>query len=110
MSKESILRFTIDVLKSPGAILVTGLVKGLASYIQITSLQFMSHRIIEKLRRDVFHNLINLHYGFFVQNKTGSLITRITTDTFYLSGAMANTYTALIKDSLTDLNAAKCIT
>jgi len=85
----------------PGAILVTGLVKGLVSYIQVTSLQFMSHRIIEKLRRDVFHNLINLHYGFFVQNKTGSLITRITTDTYYLSGAMANTYTALIKDSLT---------
>jgi subfamily B ATP-binding cassette protein MsbA len=61
----------------------------------------MSHRIIEKLRRDVFHNLINLHYGFFTQNRTGSLITRITTDTYYLSGAMANTYTALIKDSLT---------
>ncbi len=85
----------------PGAILVTGLIKGLATYTQVTSLQFMSHRIIEKLRKDVFHNLINLHYGFFVQNKTGSLITRITTDTYYLSGAMANTYTALIKDSLT---------
>ena len=85
----------------PGAILVTGLIKGLASYTQVTSLQFMSHRIIEKLRKDVFHNLINLHYGFFVQNRTGSLITRITTDTYYLSGAMANTYTALIKDSLT---------
>ena len=85
----------------PGAILVTGLIKGLASYTQVTSLQFMSHRIIERLRKDVFHNLINLHYGFFVQNRTGSLITRITTDTYYLSGAMANTYTALIKDSLT---------
>jgi subfamily B ATP-binding cassette protein MsbA len=85
----------------PGAILVTGVIKGLATYTQVTSLQFMSHRIIEKLRRDVFHNLINLHYGFFVQNRTGSLITRITTDTYYLSGAMANTYTALIKDSLT---------
>ncbi len=85
----------------PGAILVTGLIKGLATYTQVTSLQFMSHRIIEGLRKDVFHNLINLHYGFFVQNRTGSLITRITTDTYYLSGAMANTYTALIKDSLT---------
>ena len=85
----------------PLAILLTGFVKGIASYTQIVSLQFMSHRIIEKLRKDVFHNVINLHYGFFVQNKTGSLITRITTDTYYLSGAMANTYTALIKDSLT---------
>ncbi len=61
----------------------------------------MSQRIIEKLRNDVFKNLINLDYGFYVKTKTGSLITRITTDTFYLSGAMANTYTALIKDSLT---------
>ena len=85
----------------PGAILVTGLIKGLASYTQVTSLQFMSQRIIEKLRKDVFSNLINLHYGFFIQNKTGSLITRITTDTFYLSGAMASTYTALIRDTLT---------
>ena len=85
----------------PIAILVTGIVKGLASYLQVVSLQFMSHQIIEKLRKDVFHNIINLHYGFFVQNKTGSLITRITTDTYYLNGAMGNTYTALIKDSLT---------
>ena len=85
----------------PIAILVTGIIKGLAGYIQVVSLQFMSHRIIEKLRKDVFNNIINLHYGFFVQNKTGSLVTRITTDTYYLSGAMANTYTALIKDSLT---------
>tara|TARA_Y100000996_G_scaffold414831_1_gene406973 strand:+ start:355 stop:2082 length:1728 start_codon:yes stop_codon:yes gene_type:complete len=85
----------------PIAILVTGIIKGLASYTQVVSLQYMSHRIIEKLRRKVFQNVINLHYGFFVQNKTGSLITRITTDTYYLSGAMANTYTALIRDSLT---------
>ena len=85
----------------PLAILLTGFIKGIASYTQIVSLQFMSHRIIEKLRKDVFHNVVNLHYGFFVQNKTGSLITRITTDTYFLSGAMANTYTALIKDSLT---------
>ena len=85
----------------PIAILVTGIIKGLVSYLQVVSLQFMSHRIIEKLRKDVFRNIINLHYGFFVQNKTGSLITRITTDTYYLNGAMGNTYTALIKDSLT---------
>ena len=85
----------------PIAILITGIIKGLVTYIQITSLQFMSHRIIEKLRRDVFKNIINVHYGFFVKNKIGSLITRITTYTYFLSGAMANTYTALIKDSLT---------
>ena len=59
----------------PLAILLTGFIKGIASYTQIVSLQFMSHRIIEKLRKDVFHNVINLHYGFFVKNKTGSLIT-----------------------------------
>ncbi len=45
--------------------------------------------------------MINLFYGFFLNTTTGSLLTRITTDTFYLSGAMATTYTALIKDSLT---------
>ncbi len=85
----------------PIAILATGVIKGLASYIYVSSLQYMSQRIIEKLRKEVFHNIINLHYGFFIQNKTGTLITRITTDTYHLSGAMANTYTALIRDSLT---------
>ena len=85
----------------PLAILLTGFIKGITSYTQIVSLQFMSQKIIEKLRKDIFYNIINLHYGFFLKNKTGSLITRITTDTYYLSGAMASTYTALIKDSLT---------
>ena len=61
----------------------------------------MSQKIIEKLRIEVFERIINLHYGFFLENKTGSLITRITTDTYYLNGAMAKTYTALIKDTLT---------
>ena len=85
----------------PIAILITGAVKGFASYLQVVSLTFMSQRIIEKLRNEVFKNLINLDYGYYVKTKTGSLITRITTDTYYLSGAMANTYTALVKDSLT---------
>ena len=85
----------------PAAILVTGIIKGLCSYVQVTSLTYMSQRIIEKLRIQVFHRIINLHYNFFLENKTGSLITRITTDTYYLNGAMASTYTSLIKDSLT---------
>ena len=85
----------------PAAILVTGIIKGLCSYVQVTSLAFMSQKIIEKLRIQVFKRIIGLHYNFFLENKTGSLITRITTDTYYLNGAMANTYTSLIKDSLT---------
>ena len=85
----------------PIAILITGIIKGLCSYVQVTSLTFMSQKIIEKLRIEVFERIINLHYGFFLENKTGSLITRITTDTYYLNGAMAKTYTALIKDTLT---------
>ena len=85
----------------PAAILITGIIKGLCSYVQVTSLSYMSQRIIEQLRIQVFHRIINLHYNFFLENKTGSLITRITTDTYYLNGAMASTYTSLIKDSLT---------
>ena len=53
----------------PIAILITGVIKGLVTYIQITSLQFMSHRIIEKLRRDIFKNIINVHYGFLLKIK-----------------------------------------
>ena len=85
----------------PIAILTTGIIKGFAGYVQVTTLQFISHNVIETLRKNFFRNLINLHYGFFLNNKTGSLTTRITTDTYFLSGAMANTYTALIKDTLT---------
>jgi len=44
----------------PIAILITGAVKGFASYLQVVSLTFMSQRIIEKLRNEVFKNLINL--------------------------------------------------
>ena len=43
----------------PAAILVTGIIKGLCSYIQVTSLAFMSQKIIEKLRIQVFKRIMN---------------------------------------------------
>ena len=55
----------------PIALLITGLIKGLSSYIQVSSLQFMSQGVIAKLRQDIFKNLINIHYGFFVVIKLG---------------------------------------
>ena len=56
----------------PIAILTTGIIKGFAGYLQVTTLQFISHNVIETLRKNFFKNLINLHYGFFINNKTGN--------------------------------------
>ena len=85
----------------PTAIIVTGLLKGIASYIQIISLQIVGNKVIADLRKQMFFNLINLDLIYFIKNKVGTIISRISTDTLFLNNSMTLIYSSLFRDSMT---------
>jgi len=85
----------------PTAIIVTGLIKGIASYIQIISLQIVGNKVIADLRKQMFFNLINLDLIYFIKNKVGTIISRISTDTLFLNNSMTLIYSSLFRDSMT---------
>ena len=85
----------------PTAIIVTGLIKGIASYIQTISLQIVGNKVIADLRKQMFFNLINLDLIYFIKNKVGTIISRISTDTLFLNNSMTLIYSSLFRDSMT---------
>ena len=85
----------------PTAIIVTGLIKGIASYIQTISLQIVGNRVIADLRKQMFSNLINLDLIYYIKNKVGTTISRISTDTLFLNNSMTLIYSSLFRDSMT---------
>jgi len=85
----------------PSAIILTGIVKGIASYFQIISLQIIGNKVIADLRKQMFSKLINLDLIYYIKNKIGVTISRISTDTLFLNNSMTLIYSSLIKDSLT---------
>ena len=85
----------------PTAIIVTGLIKGIASYIQVISLQIVGNRVIADLRKQMFSRLINLDLIYYIKNKIGNTISRISTDTLFLNNSMTLIYSSLVRDSMT---------
>lgn len=85
----------------PSAIICTGIIKGIASYFQIISLQIIGNKVIADLRKQMFSKLINLDFIYYIRNKIGITISRISTDTLFLNNSMTLIYSSLIRDSLT---------
>jgi ATP-binding cassette, subfamily B, bacterial MsbA len=53
---------------------------------------------VANLRQEVFDNSINLHLGFFSNERKGNLISRIVTDVQEVENSIANTFSAATKE------------
>jgi ATP-binding cassette, subfamily B, bacterial MsbA len=77
------------------------ILRGVFTYLNVYCLQWVAIRAITDLRTRLFAHLQNLSVGFFVQSRTGDLMSRINADT----GALQNTITAplavVVKDPVT---------
>ena len=57
------------------------LIRACARFISSYSLRWVSRKIVEKLRYDIFDNLMKLPIYYFDSNTTGTLISKITYET-----------------------------
>lgn len=77
------------------------LLRGVFGYLNVYFLQWTAVRAVTDLRIKLFAHLLNLSAGFFSQNRSGDLISRIMNDTGTLQGILSNTTTVIIKDPVT---------
>ncbi|HYB09860.1 MAG TPA: ABC transporter ATP-binding protein [Alphaproteobacteria bacterium] len=82
-------------------ILVVFAVKGLATYGQGVTMNYVGMRIIADVQRKMFEHVIGADLAFFHSNSTGTLISRFTNDANMLRGAVSNALTGIGKDTLT---------
>jgi subfamily B ATP-binding cassette protein MsbA len=67
-------------------------------YISIRLLEKFKSNMVANLRQEVFNNSINLHLGFFSNERKGNLISRIITDVQEVENSIANTFSAATKE------------
>jgi len=85
----------------PLALIALFLFRGLAGFLSRYGMSWIGRRIIQVLRRELFHQLLRLPAQYFDLNPSGRLLSRLTFDVEQVAEATANAVTILIRDSMT---------
>ena len=75
--------------------------RGLLGYLNVYFLQWTASRTIADLRTRLFAHLLNLSAGFYTQNSSGQLISRVIADTQALQNILSNATSVIIRDPVT---------
>ena len=75
-------------------------VQALLNFTQVYLLTITSERIVASLRRDLFAHLIRLSPGFFTDQRTGELTSRLSADTTVLQTVLSYNLSELARQSL----------
>lgn len=78
-----------------GAVFACFAVKGIAAYGQSIIMTKVGQTILTDLQNRLFNHLLNMDLAFFATNKTGSLISRLTTDINSMRQAVSTALTGL---------------
>lgn len=75
--------------------------RGVSGYLNVYFLQWTASRTIADLRTRLFAHLLNLSAGFYTQNSSGQLISRVIADTQALQTILSNATSVIIRDPVT---------
>lgn len=79
--KDNDSRYTLQLLLKPALDLAhMYIVQALFTFMYIQTLSYVGERIAMKLRQDIFKSIIMQDIAFFDKNRTGEIVSRITSD------------------------------
>ncbi len=80
---------------------VVGFVRGASEYGSKYLVQWVGNRVVLDLRDAMFAHLNRLSLGYFVQSRTGEVISRITNDTTVVQNSVSTTIEDIAKEPMT---------
>ncbi|MBC3793230.1 ABC transporter ATP-binding protein [Spirosoma utsteinense] len=81
-----------------GIIVASVLFSNLFKYLSVRQLETFKARMVARLREAVFAQTLQLHLGFFSNERKGNLISRTTSDVQEVENSIANTMSAASKE------------
>ncbi len=84
-------------------ILLIAVFRGFFHYIQKYYMAYIGQHIVKDIRNRLFRHLSYQSMGYFIVNKTGQLMSRLTNDVKYLEKSIVKIPTQLIRDGITFL-------
>jgi subfamily B ATP-binding cassette protein MsbA len=80
-----------------GALVVVMFIKGVAAFIESYLMQYVSQSILRTIRTSCFDKLLELSLSYYEKQRTGQLMSRITSDVMILQNLLTS-FTSLIGD------------
>ncbi|UYZ61748.1 ABC transporter ATP-binding protein [Hymenobacter weizhouensis] len=84
-----------------GVVVCSVLLSNVFRYLSLRLLARVRARVIQNLRRHLYHRIIQLPLGFFGGERKGDLMSRFTSDVQEVETSVVNTLTAVIREPLT---------
>lgn len=82
-------------------LLIIAAAMAVGTFIRFYLVSWLGERVSADLRKAVFNNLVRLHPGFFETNRSGEIMSRITTDTTLLQTIIGSSFSMALRSSLT---------
>ena len=89
------LRGAIGLLISIAAAIAIG------TFVRFYLVSWLGERVSADIRKAVFDNVVRLHPGFFESNRSGEIMSRLTTDTTLLQTIIGSSFSMALRSSLT---------
>ncbi|QFU77536.1 ATP-binding cassette domain-containing protein [Halioglobus maricola] len=93
-------------LKAAIALLLTiAAAIAVGTFVRFYLVSWLGERVSADLRKAVFDNIVRLHPGYFETNRSGEIMSRITTDTTLLQTIIGSSFSMALRSSLTTTGA-----
>jgi ATP-binding cassette subfamily B protein len=89
------LRAAIALLIAIAAAIAVG------TFVRFYLVSWLGERVSADIRKAVFDNIVHLHPGFFETNRSGEIMSRLTTDTTLLQTIIGSSFSMALRSSLT---------
>jgi ATP-binding cassette subfamily B protein len=84
-----------------GFILMLALLMAMGTFIRFYLVSWLGERVSADIRQAVFDHVIDLHPNYFESNRSGEIMSRITTDTTLLQSIIGSSFSMALRSSLT---------
>ena len=92
----------LDALRTlPLIIILTFCLRGLCNFGHVYLMEYVGQRIVEDLRNTLNAHLQSLSLSFFQRHPTGTLISRVTSDTLLVRQALTQATASMMRDATT---------
>ena len=79
---------------------IISLLRGVTGYLNVYFLQWAGSRAVADLRTKLFAHLLDLSAGFYTENATGKLVSRVMNDTQALQTILTNVTSVIVRDPI----------
>ncbi|MFQ6371427.1 lipid A export permease/ATP-binding protein MsbA [Shewanella sp. YIC-542] len=91
-----------DVLAmAPFVIVGLFVLRGLCNFISTYGISYMSAKVVQEMRQQVFEHLLKLPVSYMEQQNSGNLISKVTYDTEQVARASGNALITIVRDGVT---------